>query len=585
MASSESARLENLALIAEAEDGAMPMTLSSRLSRPSGSSTYHKDLARSPSLAEACGCGPLSRAILAKDAHLVQLLLGRFPASIEEVDSFGLTPLHFAASLNLLPCLPSLLSAAKAADIIQREDGNGQTALYTALIMARKYCRTADSASECTQCSCCDSLMMLLEAGALVCFSDLEMVSWAKPRLSLRAWRHFIGQLKDQREYLKTLALRSTWAVEDYLGILHSDQVIDLHASAVYKRLRSHGIEVPADSVAIDYTKSYNFTIFNYIPHRNLTLCDLAFQLGFQDVDFDVEYGLPPLCLGLDFQAPYINWLIERGADLKRQIWFSGNEAQASGLLSAHYLLCNIGSHDLQVRGTCIWTTPSYRSDLRSILNRALSLSVAPDHCWCACSTDGCTPFLYMLKAWASRQNQIRRPEEFADLLFLGFLYELSAENWRLFYLAALRFLGFVILGLTHTCCDAQDIVYYRHFYQTKDRDEVEEIQQEESGLIKVLDDMVGEFEDMTADISGDSEHFQAFWEDYWTNRVPEIVQELEDSQMTEAERQDAEMIGVVWESGNDESSEDPEDTTGNPYHYRDIDYWYYELDSIAGNI
>ncbi|KAK7932606.1 hypothetical protein PG985_003318 [Apiospora marii] len=113
-----------------------------------------------------------------------------------------------------------------------------------------------------------------------------------------------------------------------------------------------------------------------------------------------------------------------------------------------------------------------------------------------------------------------------------------------------------------------------------KDHDEVDEIQEEESGTIKVLEDMVAEFQDMIASISGDSalSQFQACWACYWTDRVPVILEELNDHRMTQTERQDAKLIGVVWESESDES----EDATGNPYDSDTIDYWHYKLDSIT---
>ncbi|KAK8045486.1 hypothetical protein PG993_005510 [Apiospora rasikravindrae] len=579
-----SAQFESLALIAEAEGGVMPMTLSSELSRPPFDSTHHNDLARSPSLAEACGCGPLSMAILAKDIHLAQSLLGRCPTSIEEVDSFGDTPLHFAAALNLLPCLPSLLPAAKAAgSVIQQTNSRHETALYTAMRMSTEFCGTTDRAFECAHCSCCDSLVTLLEAGALVCGADLYRLSNLPHPLPLRAWRHFISQLKAQRENLKILALRNTWAVENYLDILQLDQVLDLHAFAVYKSLQTRGIDVPIYTGLTSYWENYRWlTVFDYIPPHNFSVHDLAFQLGFRDIDSGPHYGyLPPLCRSCNFG--YINWLLQQGADLKRRIWSPGDrQPQTTGLTSAHYLLHNVVPHHPNLLHASRRQPPDYAFHTQlQIVTRALS--GLADDCWCACSTEGCTPFIYLLKSYFGMPEDTSMGNMRLAELLDGF----SAETMKSFYLAAMRFAGFSALDLTHTCCNALIIILFEKPYQTKDRDEVEEIQQEESRLIGVLDEMVDEFEDMTADISGDSERFQALWEDYWDNRVPEILQELEGIQMTEAERQDAKLIGVMWESDteSDDPTEESEDTMSNPYDPKDIDYWYYELDSIAEDV
>ncbi|KAK7942525.1 uncharacterized protein PG986_011638 [Apiospora aurea] len=269
-------------------------------------------------------------------------------------------------------------------------------------------------------------------------------------------------------------------------------------------------------------------TVFDRISPESLSMRNLAFQLGFRDIDFDPHCGcFPPLCSSGNLD--YVNWLLQHGADLKRLIWSSGDrQSQANGLTSAHYLLYRIFRYPIDFLQPSRHQTPDYVfCQMLQITTEALSVGLA-DVCFDA-------------------------------------------------------------LGLTHTCCDARRIVEYQHCYQTKDRDEVDEIQQEESVFIEVLDDMVAEFEDVTSHISDDTtqSQFQECWEGYWVNRVPEILQELEDSRMTEAERQGAEMIGVVWESESesDDPTEQAEVITGNPYYFGDINYWYYVLDSIAGDI
>ncbi|KAK8068875.1 hypothetical protein PG994_005491 [Apiospora phragmitis] len=538
------AGLEILAILAEADGGAMPMTISSELilAPCQYQSYHHEEPAQSPSLAEAYGCGPLSMAVLAKDTQLAQSLLEKYPTSIKEVNSFGQTPLHIAASQNGLPDFPFLLKAAKAANLLQQRDSTRQTALFAALFLTKKYCRGPGQALECTQCSCSDALIMLLAAGAAVCDAGMIQLYYGfrspSLQLSLREWKLIVGQLKAQRQNLKELALCNTWAVEEYLGILQSAQVLDLHASAVYNSLRKHCIDVPMDSVPSDFTNACppyapyeGKTVYDYIPSHDVSMCELSFQLGFQDIDFDVQGG----CLKMLYLFP---------------------------------------------------RPPSYGiQELIPATTSVLPASLV-DSCRCACSTEGCTPFLFMLKA----QYDERRPNEspdmdsITDIDFISIFDGLPMEITRSFFLAAMRFTAFVTPELTHTCCDAYEIFKLWRPYETKDQDEIDEIQQEESGLIDVLHNMVSEFKDMLAHISGDSaqSQFQACWKDYWTNHVPKILQELEDNHITEAELQEAERIGVVWES---ESRDTSEDTIGNPHDPESLDYWYYELNLIAGDI
>lgn len=532
-------------------------------------------------------------AILAKDAQLAQSLLEKYPTSIEEANLFGHTPLHIAASQNGLTRFPFVLEAAKAAGLLQREDSSRQTALFAAFAMTGRHCRTKKRPLECTQCNCIDSMMMLLEAGSVVCDADLSQLHEPVLNISLRGWRAFLTQLKAQRESLKELALRNTWAVEEYLDVLRSGQVLDLHAYAVYKNLRRHGIDVPMDSVSTDYTntgrtypnpKSEKNTVYDCVPFQHESICELLFEMGFQDIDFDVQYGLPPLCRA--FEISHINWFIQRGADLKRRIWPSNDtQLQTSGIFSAHYVLYHTTPYCLHLQRHLIPLLSCEEPQTVPATNKTLSVSLAAnltDSCCCACSTKGCTPYLFLFKSQGFLENQSVTIDlrSVADMEFAAIFDGLSTEIVRSLFLAAMRFVSFVALQLTHTCCDAHAIVIQQERYETRDQDEVDEIQEEEKELIKVLNGMVTEFQDIITNFSGDlaQSNFQACWKDYWTDRVPEILQELDDNRMTETERQQAELIGVVWKS----ETEEPEDVTGNPYDPKTIDYWYYKLDSIT---
>lgn len=421
---------------------------------------------------------------------------------------------------------------------------------------------------------------MLLEAGASIGDAELGKLNEFRFNIPLRGWRLFLTQLKAQREGLKEIALCHPWAVQEYLGIIQSVQVLNLHALAVYKALRKHGIHGPEDMIPSDYSKGQ--TIYDEVPIYYTSFLDITFQLGFQDIDLDVQYGIPRLCTTV--LSSQIAWLIKQGADLERQIWSSDDDLQTPdiGIFSAHYVL---------------YTTSIYYSHLLPTLNQPrlyvydtdelarITAAVLPislsDSCWCACSATGCTPFIYMLKRQETTMSEFYPPwlrqGHIADIDFTMIFHGFPKEIIKSLYLTSMRFIGFFTLDLTHTCCNAEAVCSQQEPYEARDRDEVEEIQQEEMELIKVLDIMVDEFQGRIDDVSGDATQLQVCWQDYWTNRVPEVLQKLEDQKMTLAERQCAELIGVVWK-GNE-----PVDKTGNPYEPDTSDHWCYELDLITG--
>ncbi|KAK7978682.1 hypothetical protein PG988_006172 [Apiospora saccharicola] len=223
----------------------------------------------------------------------------------------------------------------------------------------------------------------------------------------------------------------------------------------------------------------------------------MLFQMGYRDIDFDIEYGDPPITKAS--QPDYINWLIQRGADLERRIRPVGNDqSKTSGIFSAHYAMFNLGG-EIENKQGC-------RNTVASAIARILPLSLTDD-CSCKCSTEGCTPIIYMLKNF----------------------------YWDRHELPGIMDMDFIIL-----CGGGQP-------YVVKDRGEVEEIQQEESALISILDEMVDELARRIGHITGDPAQLQACWENYWHDYAHAVLEKLENSRMTEDERRSAEMIGVVW--------------------------------------
>ncbi|KAK8093330.1 hypothetical protein PG997_000015 [Apiospora hydei] len=281
---------------------------------------------------------------------------------------------------------------------------------------------------------------------------------------------------------------------------------------------------------SIDASGQKNLPVVYECMPENAQLAEMGFQMGFRDTDYDIRFGDPPL---LHVRNPvYIDWLLQKGADLGRWIWPLGNDQPTThGLCSAPYVMYHISAPNFREK-----LGPEEAHSLTSILSRAVPIRVA-DICSCECAVGGCTPFVYMLKRWF--KNWVMSPREIADMPLFEMAEGLTTDAVKSLYLDAVRFACFYILGLTHTYCNPFYIVDSVIPYEERDHGEVEEIQQEECLLINLLGEMVDEFTDRTARcVSGDPlQPLQDCWNDYWRDYVPEVLRTLKNGRMTEEER------------------------------------------------
>ncbi|KAK8133585.1 hypothetical protein PG984_005597 [Apiospora sp. TS-2023a] len=86
---------------------------------------------------EACDCGPLSTAVIRNDIDEVARILDRFPSSILEIDIYGQSPLHLAATK---PGILSRLVQAADIDTIKRVDKAGISAIEVAIMRSGDRC-------------------------------------------------------------------------------------------------------------------------------------------------------------------------------------------------------------------------------------------------------------------------------------------------------------------------------------------------------------------------------------------------------------------------------------------------------------
>lgn len=85
-------------------------------------------------------------AVIQDDANAVGHMLNRTPSSIAEVDVFGQTPFHLAATN---PRILTLLLKYKDCHILDRRDGFGFTALEIAMMRSSDYCDNGRNTNRC----------------------------------------------------------------------------------------------------------------------------------------------------------------------------------------------------------------------------------------------------------------------------------------------------------------------------------------------------------------------------------------------------------------------------------------------------
>jgi hypothetical protein len=104
--------------------------------------------------------------------------------------------------------------------------------------------------------------------------------------------------------------------------------------------------------------------------------------------------------------------------------------------------------------------------------------------------------------------------------------------------------------------------------------EEIEEIQNEESITLELLESLVEEY---TSKYKEAGEEFTVFLSGYWAQRMERVLADLEAIKLTQDELRAAEDVGIRWCVEKEEDSEDKvEDLT-------QLDYWIKKLDKITG--
>ncbi len=503
------------------------------------------------------------------------------------------TPFHLAA-YNRPECLKLLLEHADE-KLLDHRGAAVSTAVNYALISSREICQAQHGTLCDARCPCTDTLEMLLGTNCALCPDRYHRYIFSAA--SQRSKVKYAEGLRTRRESLKTLALKHLpFSEVEYFGLKEA-VVLDAHVVRVTKRLQECGVAVPAAcNIGGPFQRCYQeYTPIYHILEHSYD-ADIFFNLGFRDIDVADVDGFPGLAIhGRRVGGfHYCLWLVEHGARPFRHLEYTSHTRQQDaigGATSAHWVFCHIG-REISLPGFD-WIRDDLEWKVATSQLNAQVLSVdVKDECRCRCSRDGCSPFLWMLKQWTVLRSSMRSRRWHGTVDISNYIKYFGRDMEAELFEEAVRFMTFETLGIQHTCCGGGSGVRVPNY----DPGDIREIQEGQAALLQTLEDLVREFEGKisgileqgTPDVPVD---LAAFWTGYWSDRMEEVLEELDGCDISYEEKAEAERIGVKWD---DESSK----TKTLTYEYKedlgdwedweglegldDFSYWLRRIEEIA---
>ncbi|KAK8061164.1 hypothetical protein PG997_015385 [Apiospora hydei] len=511
--------------------------------------------------------------VIHNDINEVARILDRFPGSLLETDVYMQSPLHLAAAK---PEILSLLAQVADIDTLEEVNITGTSALEVAMIRSGDRCIHGTGNKRCRRCGCTECVEILLKAGCCVRMhaldeydAGLNLQEVMEPASEL-ARRLYVYEMQEvRRRYL-----------------LHTD-----HSDSDSENSTIDGSSCSSsnDSTHGNNDEAEEQWGWVYQEICDIPKAELFYRYGFRpdpSIFFNLRLRLKRSRYGYDVSMTYICWLMEHGADLFSKPSTGpppcDNDAE-SGLFGAHYAFFIAGG---RIRNLT-HTTDDTELDELLAFNKPSTTVVCHnliDSCICHCSTGGCSPFLWMMKAlvpqswrWAEEHYPVIIKDQ------MEFYYSTcGTELTVLTHGAAIRYATFQALGLAHTCCNPETLVdgiSSPHLIGSPwvDPDDVAIVNVEQASLLKLHEALVAEFTEMAHEyLKADS--FPKFWGKSWLGRIQGELYKLNGCNLRDAERRGAEDIGVRW-------CEPPiteETKARNPYSRWSPEWYFFELDLIC---
>ena len=289
----------------------------------------------------------------------------------------------------------------------------------------------------------------------------------------------------------------------DRLCISHEDgplQILDAYAASTANALENVGVKIP-EALEPDWVVA---TVYHDQQTFSPELADRLWASGFRDTNVYDKRGFTPLhyaCLFL--KSDMASWLMFHGGDPTTVV--RGHSQNAFHLLS-----CSLRDRISEI-GETFFTTKHLHLASRIA---GLCGTSCQDDCRCACSSGGCTPTSFLLRAMTRRWCE-------KEDLFSSWCQScgLSPHAIEICCLEFARVEAFERLGITHVCCKIDPWVN-SPISVPMPRDTIEEIQDEESEMIDQLESWMVLYEEERAKFEGPAIEFLGKWSDMLENEV-----------------------------------------------------------------
>lgn len=496
-------------------------------------------------------------AVIENDIVAVSQILDRHPEAMNEINIYGQSPLHLAATS---PRILDILLRTGNQSLLDHRDMSAFTALEIAMIHSSDVCINVQDVRRCHghQCNCCQCIDLFLDAGCSVRMHKLDQSRRPNaPELSL-----ILANASElaRRKYVYHMKIS--------LMAIQSPQPGELSSALT-------------SGVAEDLS-----WIFNEIADPHLGA--LFYRQGFKPDPSCLLHLREDHTLRRDtMNFSYLHWLMSHGVDVLSRSPKGSNfleESPNRGLFGAHFAFHFIEldfphkkrDNLLARRSNDSWNISMEL--MKSILRRDLT-----DGCQCYCTADGCTPFTWMMKGnlFSNRLQDVSLKQRSRQAPYISHYSECGPELTILTYRAAIRFATFTALDISHTCCGAWDSVRNRHEQLHRDTNEINAINEKQANLLKTLEDLLLEFEEKAADYlepvcKGTQTSFHEFWSTYWVVRINKELFNFHEKKLKEAEEKGAQ--------GSKTHSWGPQRPVegGYPYKATELKRWLYELDKIC---
>ncbi|KLP21479.1 uncharacterized protein LW94_10186 [Fusarium fujikuroi] len=509
-----------------------------------------------PQVAENLEFGPLSQAILKQDRDGVQQLLKTYPSYINEINYCGQSPIHLAIETQNMDIIGVILLYANIEALNVKDNmGRNPIALATAAIGTH----TEKIQESCGGFKVLETLIRLETA---ILPSSLQlgfMPSRNHGNNCTHGHKILIKGLAQRREALKELAYRKLSPSERQHLEIHQARILDKNAARVQYQLEAQGCAIPTYLNVYEANAESSVaqtSIYTYICSGEVA--EYARQLGFHYSNNELADYISTLAtrMGTEdchayiytpFSCSYFCWMIDQGTIVSTRVHNKQLPALETELTIAHYFMA---SHGMMIRGDRGFTLDC------SISLEAFKIvfsNMIVDRCRCWCSPGGCTPLMKLLSGihWFEKSPRFFSEGNFIDRLIratesrmagLFSIYTSEISQYQWIYMAIVRYYTFALLELPHVCC-----CIIQNPSGPLPEDERRELQEEESFLLELFENLIAEFEEKCLHEMR-LEGFFEWMRLVWVPRMCQAEQELASLSLTSQQLQDAKAIGVVLE-------------------------------------